>query len=124
MFIFYFVFPKSLLSWHQGTFSGLALTPAEQELTAKVTVPKGLQDDNDGKDGDGDDDTYLLSQVLSQVLSQGLHGTYLMLTATLEGDAIIITTLKMRTLCPSGLVTSPGLAAGKWWGLDLSSEGC
>lgn len=50
----------------------MALTPAEQELTAKGTVPQGLEDDSDGNEGD-DDDTHLLSQVLSP----GLHVTYL-----------------------------------------------
>lgn len=84
------------------------LTQAEQELTAEVIVSKGLRDDDNGKDGDGDDEMPLSSQVLSQ----GLRGTYLTLTATLEGDAIMITILKMRTLCPGGSVASPGLTLG------------
>lgn len=95
------------------------LTPAEQELRAEVMVSKGLRDDDNGKDGDGDDETPLSSQVLSQ----GLRGTYLTLTATLEGDAIIINILKMRTSCPGGSVASPGLTAGKRRGLELSSGG-
>lgn len=95
------------------------LTQAEQELTAEVIVSKGLRDDDNGKDGDGDDETPLSSQVLSQ----GLRGTYLTLTATLEGDAIMINILKMRTSCPGGSVASPGLTAGKRQGLDLSSGG-
>lgn len=51
----------------------MALTPAEQELTAKVMAPQGLEDDSDGNEGEDDDDTHFLSQELSP----GLLVTYL-----------------------------------------------
>lgn len=78
----------------------------------KVAVSAGLEEG----EGDADDDMDLASQELSQ----GLYETYLMLTATLEGDAGAITILKMRTLCPGGSVTSPVLSAGKGRSLVLN----